>query len=60
MLFFVWTSVGAMMVAAASGQRGLGWHGSITNRLVYGLYVVGAVAVFPASVMLAAGLALAL
>jgi hypothetical protein len=56
MLVFVWTSVAAMMIAAASGQRGLGWHGSNTNRLVYGLYVVGAVAVFPASFLLVAGL----
>jgi hypothetical protein len=60
MLLFVWTSVAAMMIAAVSGQRGLGWHGSSTNKLVYGPYVVGAVAVFPASFLLVAGLLRAL
>ena len=45
MLFFVWTSRAAMIVAAASGERGLGWHGSSRNRLVYALYVAGTVAI---------------
>jgi hypothetical protein len=45
-----------MMIAAASGDRGLGWHRSSTNRLVYGLYVVGAAAVLPASLLLVSGL----
>jgi hypothetical protein len=45
-----------MMIAAASGDWGLGWHRSSTNRLVYGLYVVGAAAVLPASLLLVSGL----
>jgi hypothetical protein len=60
MLFFVWTSMLAMLIAAAGGERGLGWHGSNTNKLVYGLYVVGAIAVFPAAFLLVAGLLRAL
>jgi len=56
MLFFVWTSVAAMIIAAASGERGLRWRGSPLNRLVFALYVVGAVAVFPAAFLLILGL----
>jgi len=57
MLFFVWTSVAAMVVAAATGTRGLTWSGSFLNRLVFALYVVGAIAVFPAAILLIAGFA---
>lgn len=60
LLFFVWTSMVAMVLAAASGERGLGWKGSAISRLVFGLYVVGAVAVFPAAFLLVAGLVRAL
>ena len=42
LLFFVWTSMAAMLIAAATGHRGLSWHGSNTDRLVFGLYVAGA------------------
>ncbi len=56
MLFFVWTSIATMMLAAATGHRGLGWHGSPMNKLVYALYVAGAIVVFPAAFWLAAGL----
>lgn len=56
MIFFVWTSVAAMLVAAVTGERGLGWTGSSTNKTVYALYVAGAVAVFPSLVLLVAGL----
>jgi hypothetical protein len=59
-IFFTWTSVSAMVIAAATGQRGLGLSGSSTNKLVFLLYLVGAVAVFPASVALMAGLLRAL
>ena len=55
-IFFTWTSVFAMLIAAASGQRGLRFSGSNTNKLVFALYVVGGVAVFPASVVLLVGL----
>jgi hypothetical protein len=60
LLVFVWTSVVAMLIAAATGHRGLTWEGSTTDRAVYGLYVAGTVAIFPAAVLLIAGFALAL
>jgi hypothetical protein len=49
-----------MIIAAASGQRGLSFSGSPTNKLVFALYVVGAVAVFPAGAAFVAGLVRAL
>lgn len=60
LLFFVWTSTAAMLIAAATDQRGLTWHGSALDRLVFGLYVVGTIAVFPAFVLLIAGFVQAL
>jgi hypothetical protein len=60
LLVFVWTSVAAMLIAAATGHRGLTWEGSTTDRAVYGLYVAGTVAIFPAAVLLIAGFARAL
>ena len=56
MSFFVWTSTAAMVIAAARNQRGLTWAGSFTSRLVFGLYVVSAIAVFPAAFLLMLGL----
>src|SRR5688572_29598867 len=56
MLFFVWTSMLAMVMAAVSGARGLGWHGSMPNKAVYALYVVGTIAVFPSVFLLVVGL----
>ena len=56
MLFFVWTSMLAMIIAAVSGERGLRYDGSVTNELVYVLYAVGTVAVFPACLLLIVGL----
>jgi hypothetical protein len=56
MIFFVWTSVLAMLLVAISGERGFGWNGSATNKTAYGLYVVGTAAVFPAAVLFIAGL----
>jgi hypothetical protein len=58
--FFAWTSVLAMMVAAASGERGLTGTGSLTSRLVFWLYVAGAITVFPGVFLLIAGLLQAL
>jgi hypothetical protein len=60
LIFFSWTSVFAMIVAAASGERGLALRGSYTNKLVFVLYLVGGVAVFPASIALIVGLLRAL
>ena len=42
-------------VAAATGDRGLTWSGSLVNRLVFALYVAGPIAVFPAAILLIAG-----
>jgi hypothetical protein len=55
-LAFVWTSTAAMVIAAATGQRGLTLSGSATNRLVFILYVTSAVTAFPAAFLLLAGL----
>lgn len=55
-LFFTWTSMLAMIIAAVSGERGLGYSGSSTNKLVYILYAVGTVAIFPACSLLIYGL----
>jgi hypothetical protein len=59
-IFFAWTSMLAMLIAAATGERGLRCSGSFANRLVYLLYGVGTVAVFPAFLWLIAGLLRAL
>jgi hypothetical protein len=56
MIFFVWTSTLAMLLAAASGDRGLRPEGSLANRVVFGLYAVGTVAVVPACALLLYGL----
>ena len=56
MIFFVWTSVLAMLIVAATGQHGFGWSGPASNKVAFGLYVVGTVAVFPAVFLLVAGL----
>jgi uncharacterized membrane protein len=55
-IFFVWTSMLAMIIAAMSGDRGLGLFGSMTNKLVYILYGVGAIAIFPGCFLLIYGL----
>lgn len=55
LLFFVWTSVAAMLIAAATGHRGLTWRGPTTDRAVYGLYVAGTIAIFPAALLLITG-----
>lgn len=56
MIFFTWTSVLAMLLAAASGERGLRCSGSIANKLVYILYGLGTIAIFPALLLLSYGL----
>ncbi len=60
LIFFSWTSVFAMLIAAASGERGLRFRGSATSRLIFGLYLAGGVAVFPAAIVLSVGLLRAL
>jgi hypothetical protein len=55
-LFFVWTSTAAMLIAAATGHRGLTWSGGTAiDRTVFALYVAGTVAVFPAALLVMAG-----
>ena len=55
-IFFVWTSMLAMIIAAISGDRGLGLSGSIANKLVYVLYGLGTIAIFPGCLLLILGL----
>lgn len=57
MIVFAWTSTLAMLIAAATDDRGHHFSGSFANRLVYALYAVGTVTVLPACVLLIAGLA---
>ena len=59
-LLFVWTSMGAMGIRAVSGNRGLRLEGALTNRIVYLLYAIGTVAIFPACALLIFGLYAAL
>lgn len=56
MIFFVWTSMLAMLLVAVSGEHGFGWSGSGTNKIIFALYVAGTVAVFPACLILIYGL----
>jgi hypothetical protein len=60
LLFFVWTSTAAMLIAAVTSHRGLSWHGTAADKTVFGLYVVGTIAVFPAAALLIVGFARAL
>jgi len=59
-ILFAWASTLAMIITAVTGERGFGWSGTVTNRLTFGLYVIGTVAVFPAFLVLMIGLAIAL
>ena len=53
---FAWTSTAAMMIAAATGQRGLHLRGNLANTLVLILYVASALTVFPGAALLLVGL----
>ena len=55
-IFFVWISIFAMILVAISGERGFGFYGSNINKLIFIFYVVGAIAVFPALLLLIFGL----
>lgn len=59
-IVFVWASMLAMILAALSGERGFGLSGSAMNRLIYVLYALGVVAIFPACLLLIYGLFTAL
>lgn len=60
MVFFVWTSLAAMIVRALSGERGFYAGGSTANRIVFVLYLMGTIALVPACVTLLVGLIRAL
>lgn len=55
-IFFTWTSMLAMIIRAFSGKRGLRCEGSNANKLVFILYALGTIAIFPAFLLLIAGL----
>ena len=59
-LLFVWTSMLAMSIRAVSGQRGLRLEGSPGNRLVFLLYAIGTLAIFPGCGLLVYGFLAAL
>jgi hypothetical protein len=55
-IYFVWSSVLAMLIRAISGKPGFTWAGSPTNKLVHVLYVTGTITLFPGLLLLATGL----
>ena len=52
----IWSSMFAMIIAAASGERGLRFAGSGTNTLVYLFYALHILTIIPACGFLIAGL----
>ena len=56
LLFFAWSSTAAMVMGAVMGVRGQRWDAPAANKVMYLVYVAGAVAVFPAMALLIAGL----
>jgi hypothetical protein len=52
----IWASVFAMLIAALTGDRGLQNRGAFANRLIYLLYVIHAVTLIPAFLILMYGL----
>ncbi len=56
LLFFAWSSTAAMVVGAVMNVRGQRWEAPAANRVMYLVYVAGAVAVFPAMALMIAGL----
>ena len=54
-IIFTWTSMFAMGIRADSGERGLRLTGTITNKIVYILYALGTIAIFPACALLIYG-----
>ena len=60
MIVSIWASMFAMLIAAITGDRGLQNAGTSANRLVYFLYAIHAVTLFPAFFILIYGLIKAL
>jgi hypothetical protein len=60
LIFFVWTSMAAMVIRALTGEPGFRFEGSAANRFVWVLYALGTVAVVPGCILLIHGLLRAL
>lgn len=59
-IVFSWASLAAMIIRAFSGELGFHPGGSVTNLVVFLLYALGAVALFPACAIFVVGLMRAL
>lgn len=59
-VFFVWTSLMAMLLRAMTGEPGFHFSGSLSNKLAFILYLSGTCTVFPGLLILLLGLLLAL
>ena len=55
-IYFVWTSVLAMLIRAMTGETGFTLAGSPANKVVHILYVTGTITLFPGLLLLAIGL----
>jgi len=55
-IFFTWTSTLAMLIRAFTGEKGFNYIGPKANKLVYTLYAIGTIAIFPALLLLIFGL----
>ena len=55
-IYFVWSSVLAMIIRAVGGEKGFSWTGTPTNKLAFILYATGAITLFPGLLLLAFGL----
>ena len=59
-LLIITAITSAMILVAMTGQRGFGLNGSNINKLIFVLYALGALAIFPALAWLILGLVNAL
>jgi hypothetical protein len=59
-IFFTWTSMLAMIMRAVTSERGFGFTGSTTNKIIFVLYALGTIAVFTGFLWLIFGLVFAL
>ena len=57
---FTWASTSAMVIRAVTGERGLRCEGPFANRLVFILYGLGTITIFPACALFMVGLVRAL
>ena len=55
-IVFAWASTISMIITAVTGEHGFRQTGPAINRVAHLLYVMGAVAVFPAMIILGYGL----